>query len=371
MRLIGTVLFKRSPRSIVVWLVAARTFRVLAVILIGLMCGSCFAVYPTMQPDKSALKRQLGAQPGFWCLYASRASGCRRTKKQCKKLASGFGGFCQYQTRAAVYTVLVRVTGTTRTAVYPNMRQCKMAARSDNSLENRDDYSNVSSCMAWPPKTRLRKRGKRTSATQSSAPSKDLCVAECKSDGQCHRIKQKCVAIYNHDCQKSERCGLLGGCSASNGRCIAGSNADCEQSTGCTTNGYCVAVGGACRFKTTTDVDCNRKHIYGARSVDSPCKSMGECRAINGACIPSSDADCRQSTLCTMTGRCVLDGSNCVAGLSQDCAKSDGCNLTGACSVVNGSCSAKTDADCQQSVICSGGGFCFYRNGTCVKEGAK
>jgi len=91
----------------------------------------------------------------------------------------------------------------------------------------------------------------------------------------------------------------------------------------------CVARAGQCTWAGSSKQQCSSPR--GKEIKLNPCKTRGLCAVKAGACAASSDADCRQSELCTKEGRCTYRNENCIAGSDADCQQSERCKKTGAC----------------------------------------
>lgn len=100
------------------------------------------------------------------------------------------------------------------------------------------------------------------------------------------------------------------------------------------------------------------------------CRERGYCTYVEEktTCLAVTDADCRQSAVCTLSGLCSASGAPsfvCYRGTDQDCAQSDDCRDRGNCTLVNGACVPGSDEDCRQSVLCLSHGVCTLRYGEC------
>ncbi len=105
--------------------------------------------------------------------------------------------------------------------------------------------------------------------------------------------------------------------------------------------------------------------------VSASCKSSGHCTtkvsaASGDACYAATDADCAQSTDCTLLGKCSAVDGKCSAASDADCSKHDTCSFHGQCKAVDGKCIAATDADCKPATVCTVLEKCKASGGVCV-----
>jgi hypothetical protein len=101
--------------------------------------------------------------------------------------------------------------------------------------------------------------------------------------------------------------------------------------------------------------------------TDTPdCRNSGLCREHDGACVGSSDADCRRSLNCVSFGNCALKGGRCVPTEPDHCRNASRCASWGMCSLVGGRCSAVEASDCRASSECRSKGLCTAAGGWCV-----
>ena len=59
------------------------------------------------------------------------------------------------------------------------------------------------------------------------------------------------------------------------------------------------------------------------------CKSHGRCSLVEGACVPTQDADCRRSLRCASEGLCTARHGRCGAADDAACAQSQACTADG------------------------------------------
>ena len=99
-----------------------------------------------------------------------------------------------------------------------------------------------------------------------------------------------------------------------------------------------------------------------------PCAREGACAAQAGACVPQTDAHCRQSEICRYHGECQRFGITCAARSDDDCRSSDGCRFDGACSFDGTRCRPMSVGDCKASTRCREEGFCRLGFGGCEHD---
>ena len=104
----------------------------------------------------------------------------------------------------------------------------------------------------------------------------------------------------------------------------------------------------------------------------SQCAAEGRCTPTDGACVATSDAECRASQGCRWLGLCAARGGRCVAADGASCRFARVCGENGRCAPVSGECRATSDADCRASLMCRKIGWCSVQDGLCrvAKGGA-
>jgi hypothetical protein len=125
----------------------------------------------------------------------------------------------------------------------------------------------------------------------------------------------------------------------------------CTGSAGCTREGLC-ARGLAWRGGLTFETECQAGGDRNCRASWA-CFDHGRCEESDGACVATSDADCRGSrAACGFFGRCRAIGGKCVAMEDSDCRASMCCRDLGRCSPVGDDCAVRDAADCEGARAC-------------------
>jgi hypothetical protein len=177
-----------------------------------------------------------------------------------------------------------------------------------------------------------------------------------------------------------KQCRKLGNCALKDQGCAPRNTQDCELSEACKTHGKCAYKDGVCELTT---IGCATSLL---------CSLVGQCNLINGACLATSEDDCRSSRACAERESChfkprprstesstvpsdadgqgdelikrILFGECVLPKKQQDCT--DLCKRLGQCEVINGVCLAASRARCIASQVCKKYGHCTPRRGKCI-----
>lgn len=157
----------------------------------------------------------------------------------------------------------------------------------------------------------------------------------------------KCVTPGEWEAAKGKAAQKVGA------RRKAAADSKCRHSSSCTDWGKCSAsASGACI--ATSNADCKasrhcRENDYCAWSkLGNSCRTAG-----------ASDTECRKHNRCYDFGWCTSRHGACVAGKDSDCRESKGCKENGSCAAgPEGRCVWTSDADCAASEVCEKYGWC-------------